>query len=269
MNLQFFLCVLRKWEKKLKNDKETEFYILYLTKYVDSYNIIKISKLIKKLERKYIDKYKVKKIIKKMFKKISELPKFVDIVMKDLNIILEQLQRYDFTANPEPITDVPIQIAVFTMNPQLESNIKQVMQKPSEKLSENDTRVYNKRLLICNDEGFPVYMKSGYPSQDYNTQVVVTQIDQIIESPDKTLFVEDSIFIRSNFIVSNPPSFNDIPESQIQENPFSTKKEIMDSIINSFGYSIRESLRRNVAYYVTRKFTNSKGYVYIVRLSYH
>ena len=112
-------------------------------------------------------------------------------------------------------------------------------------------------------------MKSGYPTLNYNTQVIVTRSDQTIVTPENTLRVADTIFLRSDFIPSNPPSIKDLPELQTKENPFTTRKEVMDSLLNSFGYNTRRSLRRFPAFYVARKFTNSSGFEYAVRLSYH
>lgn len=272
-----YLSILTK-TKKIISKKSFDFYVDYLIKNINKTNLCEITKLLVKnnriLESKHLyynskDISKLVKNTKKMFYIISSTPVFLNVIMNELDMILDIMYEYDYLPITYPISGATTQLGIITINKTIDKEIEQIMLYPTKKLKNKTDKIYNRRILICNCEGYPNYMKLGFPYTSYNTNIIVTEsITNTTVSPNNTLHFEDTIFGRSNFDSDNITA-DDLPTTQIMENTFSTKIEIYQSGINDFGYSIRNSLLNNTAYYVARKFTNSLGMVFFVRLSYH
>lgn len=163
---------------------------------------------------------------------------------------------------------------IYTIPPSVDLAIRNIMLSPTAPLFPNQSpNTYQRRLMISNDSGDPIYMKLG--TLPYNTQIIVTQKDTLIpiqNVPLKTVTGRETVSIRSDFVPSNPPNINDIPLSptiSTIESPFTTRKEVMSAIIGGAGYSNRNNLSNVPGYYVAKIFTNSVGQQYVVRVSYH
>lgn len=201
----------------------------------------------------------------------GNVPKFYEPIENDVNRIISVCSNFIPVSTLIP-SDKPVWL--YTIPSTVDLAIKNIMLSPTVPLFPNQvSNTYQRRLMISNDSGDPIYMKLG--TLPYNTQIIVTQKDTLIpiqNVPLKTVTGRETVSIRSDFVPSNPPNINDIPLSptiSTIESSFTTRKEVMSAIIGGAGYSNRNNLSNVPGYYVAKIFTNSVGQQYVVRVSYH
>lgn len=205
----------------------------------------------------------------------GKVPDFYDPILKDLNSIISICKDINpiFLLLQNQSVNGP-SVWLSTINSSINLAIKNIMLSPTPPLFPNQNyNIYQRRLIITNDSGDPLYMKIGTPL--YNTQVFITRYNTIIpiqNVPLNTITSNQTVTIRADFTPSSPPNINDIPLTPTITNietPYTTRKEFTSAIITGVGYSNRNNLSNQPGYYVAKIFTNIYGQQFIARVSYH